>query len=132
MSTPLQRLALTGTILLAAAALVGCASNAGGGDPYGSAPDPVGTWGDTAKTTEPSLELADDGGLAGTDGCNRLTGEWTQDGDTIEFGDVASTMMACEDVDTWLSGLATGTIDGDTMTVLDADGEELGTLERAE
>lgn len=38
--------------------------------------------------------------------------------------------MMCEDVDTWLSELATGTIEGETLTMLDRAGTEIGTLER--
>ena len=79
-----------------------------------------------------SLVLADDGALTGTDGCNRLVGTWTADADTIAFVDVASTRMACEGVDTWLSGLATGTIADETLTVFDESGEKIGTLERSE
>ena len=76
--------------------------------------------------------LADDGTLTGTDGCNRLRGGWSADGDTVTFDQVASTRMACEGVDTWLSGLATATISGAEMTVLDASGAVLGTLARSE
>ena len=122
---------LAATVLLvAAAALTACAGNAGTGD-SGSA-DPVGTWGDTATTGEPSLVLASDGKLSGTDGCNQLSGAWTDDDGTITFDNVASTMMACEDVDTWLSELSTGTVSGDTLTVMNSGGKEIGTLERSE
>ena len=37
-------------------------------------------------------------------------------------------MMLCEGVDTWLSALVTGEVDGDTLTILDIDGNEIGTL----
>ncbi|MFD4422522.1 META domain-containing protein [Agromyces sp. NPDC058484] len=127
MSPTLTRLTLTGTILLAAM-LTACATNAG---TDAAAPaDPVGTWGDAGAPAEPSLGLASDGALTGTDGCNRLMGSWSDDAETITFEDVASTRMACPDVDTWLSALATGTIAGETLTVFDADGAEIGTLER--
>lgn len=129
----MQRWASSGMIVLAAAALTACASNAGtdATEPV----DPVGTWGDASASSEPSLVLADDGKLTGTDGCNRLMGSWSTDesdaGDAVSFVDVASTRKMCEDVDTWLSKLATGTIAGETLTILDADGAEIGTLERA-
>ena len=127
MSRTLQRLALSGTILLAATVLTACAGNsAAPTEPV----DPVGTWGDVATTDEPSLVLGDDGSLTGTDGCNRLVGTWTAEGDTVTFTDVASTRMMCEGVDTWLSALATGTIADDTLTVVDESGEEIGTLPR--
>ena len=131
MARMLRSSTLTGTLLVAAAlALAGCATNAGSG---GSEPsNPIGAWGDTTTPTEPSLVLADDGTLTGTDGCNRLSGGWSADGDTVTFDQVASTRMFCEGVDTWLSGLATATISGAEMTVLDASGAELGTLTRSE
>ena len=121
-----------GGAVFAVLLLAGCATNTGSGGSGAEPSDPVGTWGDTTTQTEPSLVLADDGTLTGTDGCNRLRGGWSADGDAITFDRVASTRMACPDVDTWLSGLATATISGAEMTVLDASGAELGTLARSE
>jgi heat shock protein HslJ len=127
----MQRRILAATVLLAAAAaLTACAGNAGSGGSESN--DPVGTWGDTEANGEPSLVLASDGKLSGTDGCNQLSGSWTDNDDTITFENVASTMMACEDVDTWLSKLSTGTVSGDTLTVYGPAGKEIGTLERSE
>lgn len=117
-------------LLAAAAALTACAGNAGAGDT--EPVDPVGTWGDTAAANEPSLVLAGDGSLSGTDGCNRLTGAWSDDDGTIAFENVASTRMFCEGVDDWLSRLDTGTIEGETLTLYGAGGKEIGTLERSE
>lgn len=107
-------------------ALTACASAGSSGD----SPSAEGSWG-SAQAQQPSLMLMADGTLSGTDGCNNLAGSWEQDGATVEFGQVASTLMACEGVDTWLSGLATATIDGDTLHILDAAGAELGTLDRS-
>jgi heat shock protein HslJ len=76
------------------------------------------------------LELAEDGALSGSDGCNQLTGGWEVDGTEVDFGDLGATMMACEDVDTWLVGAESATVDGDEMTVLGDDDKVLGTLER--
>ena len=144
MARMLRSTTLTGTILLAAAlALSGCATG-GGGTGYGDSPSAsasadeisagaaAGTWGDADDTTQPSLELAEDGTLSGTDGCNQLSGQWTENGVDLTFENVASTLMACADVDTWLSALDTATIDGSTMTVHDESGEDIGTLERAD
>jgi len=120
-----KTLVTTGGIALALAfALVGCAPATPSGN-SGAA----GTWGTDAEG-EPQLVLGEDGSLSGTDGCNRLSGSWTQDGATVDFGQVASTMMFCEGVDTWLVDLATGTVEGSTLHVLDADGVEIGTLTR--
>lgn len=124
--------------LLAAAAgaallLAGCSGPASSAPSETSqAPNIAGAWGDAAESGAPSLELAKDGTLTGTDGCNRLMGSWKQNGATLTFGDLASTRMACLDVDTWLSGARTATVSGSTMTVLGEDGAEIGTLDRAD
>ena len=118
----------TGGIALALAfALSGCAPATVPGS--SASPGAVGTWGTEAQG-EPNLTLAEDGSVSGTDGCNRLMGSWTQEGTTIEFGEIASTMMFCEGVDTWLLDVSTATIDGTTLRVMDADGAEIGTLAR--
>lgn len=75
--------------------------------------------------------LEQGGKLSGTDGCNRLTGGWVQDGEVVTFGEIASTMMACADVDTWLMDLNTARIDGDTLRVSDSSGVEIGSLTKA-
>jgi heat shock protein HslJ len=95
----------------------------------GEDPDPTGSWG-TDAPGQPNLTLGEDGKVSGTDGCNRLVSTWKQDGDTVTFSVVASTNMHCEGVDTWLSGMHTATVSGDTLTVADADGDTIGTLRR--
>lgn len=92
-------------------------------------PQPVGTWG-SSEQGQPQLVLADDGKISGTDGCNRLVGSWKADGAKVDFGQLGSTMMFCEGVDTWLSRAHTGTVAADTMTVSDETGAEIGTLAR--
>lgn len=47
---------------------------------------------DNLQTT---LEIAADGAVSGSGGCNRFSGSARIEGDTISFGDLASTMMAC-------------------------------------
>lgn len=47
---------------------------------------------DEVQTT---LEVSGDGMVSGSGGCNRLTGMASIDGDTISFGQMATTMMAC-------------------------------------
>lgn len=114
-----------GAIGLAAVALLaGCA-----GTPSGASP--AGTWG-SAEGGKPNLTIESDGGFSGTDGCNRLTGTGTIDGDTITFGPIASTLMACEGVDEWLGKAATGTARGDTITIYNDKGDTIGTLPKSE
>ena len=107
----------------------------------GSATGPVGTWGEGYNTDkEPYFELslgADNeenfdqaGFVMGSDGCNRLTGQWFLVDDELSFQQLSGTMMACDGVDTWLSKATGGNIAGDVMTVTDAAGKTLGVLER--
>ncbi|MBA4013127.1 MAG: META domain-containing protein [Phenylobacterium sp.] len=42
-----------------------------------------------------TLTLAKDGSAAGSGGCNRYFGTWTQTGDKLTIGKMGSTMMAC-------------------------------------
>jgi heat shock protein HslJ len=74
--------------------------------------------------TAPTLELTETD-ASGTAGCNTFSGTYTTDGDSISFGPLATTMMACEgqmmeQESVYLAALdgATGfTIDGDTLTI---------------
>jgi len=79
----------------------------------------------------PSLTLASDGKVSGTDGCNRIVGSWTAEGSAVEFSELATTMMACEGVDDWLNAAVTGTVDGNTLTVYDKGDNAIGELQRA-
>jgi putative lipoprotein len=47
---------------------------------------------DRAKT---HLAFTADGGVSGSGGCNRIAGSYTLAGETIAFGQMISTMMAC-------------------------------------
>lgn len=110
---------------VAALALTGCAAAEG---------NPTGTWraNPAPETGEvPELVLADGGGLSGTDGCNQLAGGWTRNGADATFEDVATTLMACEGVDTWLVDLASAKAVGATLTVYDVGGNVIGELQRA-
>lgn len=123
MTKPIALLAFAAVAL--AVGLAGCSAGTSSGDV-------TGVWGTPDATGTPGLELKADQSVTGTDGCNRLVGTWSLNGDTIEFGTFASTLMACEGVDTWLSQASTATVDGSVMTVQDSDGAEIGTLDRAE
>lgn len=46
---------------------------------------------------EINLEFDDQGRAGGNSGCNRYGGAYQLDGDTIKFGEMMSTMMACEE-----------------------------------
>ena len=123
MSKPTALIAFAAVTL--ALGLAGCSAGSAGAEV-------TGTWGTPDATGTPGLELNADESVTGTDGCNRMVGTSSLNGDTVEFGTFASTLMACEGVDTWLSGASTATVDGATMTIQNAGGDEIGTLERVD
>lgn len=105
----------------------------------GAATGPVGTWGDGYNTDkEPYLQLAlgqeqdanQAGFLTGSDGCNRLSGQWIMVDGELAFPQLGGTQMQCDDIDPWLSQAAGGSVSGDVLTVTDASGAVIGTLER--
>ena len=49
----------------------------------------------TGSPTTPSLQLSSEGRVAGSDGCNRLVGSYTLDGDRIRFLPLAASRMSC-------------------------------------
>ncbi|WOF22411.1 META domain-containing protein [Microbacterium betulae] len=107
-------------------ALAGCASGAGSEDDASSV---VGTW-QSSEANEPYLSFDDDGTFDGNDGCNGLSGQYEQDGDTVTVTFSASTLRGCEGVDTWLSELSTIEVGDASLEIYDSSGELLGSLAR--
>ncbi len=78
---------------------------------------------------EAGLQFLPESRVAGSGGCNAIGAGFTLDGNTISFGPVMSTMMACaEDVmqqefafTQALEQIKTFTIEGDTLTLSSAD-----------
>lgn len=72
-----------------------------------------------------TLTFGDDRTVSGSGGCNSLGGEYEVDGQQIAFGDITSTLMACDDarmaqesaVTQVLSGTADFEIEGQTLTL---------------
>lgn len=127
----LRGLPFAAMLLAAAALLAACADSPGNPAESGaSVPSVEGSWGNTADSSSPSLDFAPGGRVSGTDGCNRLMGHWTQDGAAVTLIDLASTMMYCQDVDTWLSAAATAEVDGETLALFNENGDPIGTLQR--
>ncbi|SJN12673.1 hypothetical protein FM113_15525 [Leucobacter sp. 7(1)] len=129
MKTPILRIAGALTATVAALLLASCANPGASGAVDGA-------WGTLETRGEPSLTftaVADgtSGDYSGSDGCNVIGGSYTLENGTIDFGVMHSTMMFCEDVDTWLAQAHTGTVQGDTLSVRNESGDEIGTLERA-
>lgn len=79
----------------------------------------------------PEFLTLDDGNLTGSDGCNGLHGSYSREGDTLTVRLGLSTLKACMGVDTWLRKVATATVAGDTLTVFDRTGSQIGILTRA-
>jgi len=118
-------------VAIAGTALTACSSSSGGssGDALKSS-DVTGQWAE--PNSKPLVDLTFDakGSVSGSDGCNQMNGSWKIEGSKVEFGPFSATMMACGDVDTWLSGASSATIDGTTMSVLDDKDKKIGTLEK--
>lgn len=78
--------------------------------------------------------------ISGTGGCNRLLGSFENDGRTLRFKGVASTMMACsggtmqqeQTLLHALSGCATYSIHGTTLTLRDKNGKAVARFEAQE
>jgi heat shock protein HslJ len=77
--------------------------------------------------------LLENGELGGTAGCNSFFSEYTLEDETLAFGTIGSTLMACDEplmsqeraVFNALESTAAFEIDADTLTLLDADGNTL-------
>ncbi|GAA1765294.1 META domain-containing protein [Agromyces humatus] len=121
--TTLIRSLLATAAIGAALVLTGCAGDDGPLERSTVAT----TWG-SEDEGQPHLTFAENGSVSGSDGCNRLAGNWTLTEGTITTDSLATTLMACDGVDTWLSGFATAVIDGDRLIVSGIDGEQIGEL----
>jgi heat shock protein HslJ len=136
------------TLLLIALALSACSSqstqqpigqNPGTEEPSASG-SLIGVWKLTAygpadapipavEGVEAGLSFSEDGMASGTSGCNGLGGDYTVEGDQITFGEFVSTLMACDPpimeqedaAHKVMSGTATYTIEGETLTITNND-----------
>lgn len=131
--------ALSGVVLTVL--LSSCAANAGSDDtpseeiteaPMSSMEEQVlGNW-LSDEAGDPHLEFSEDGTVSGTDGCNGLAGDYVVEEEAVSVKLGASTLKACQGVDDWLRGVKTVTVDDDMMTVMNADGDEIGQLQRSD
>ena len=93
-----------------------------------------------AKNIASEIEIAADGKVAGTGGCNRLVSQVMIKGSALKFGPVAGTMMMCDDAKmaqerafhdalgaTAAFRLESG---GKTLVLLDAAGKAVAELAR--
>lgn len=56
----------------------------------------TGAWERTSAGITQTVTFAKDGSVSGDTGCNRIIGNYTVDGSTIEIGPLATTLMFCE------------------------------------
>ena len=131
-----SRLAILAAVTLVAGALAGCAAPADNAEPEATAvSDLNGEWqltkasdADGALTvngTPVTLVIADDS-ASGQAPCNSYTGAVEIDGDSVSFGTIAQTLMACtDDARTELEArylaaleeVSGSTLTGDTLTL---------------
>lgn len=83
--------------------------------------------------SQASLEFTD-GQASGNGSCNGFGGEYVQDGDSLTFGPIVSTLMACLEPGimeqesayfTALTATASFRVDEQTLSLFDADGSVL-------
>jgi heat shock protein HslJ len=112
-------------VAIAGAAIWAVADSGDSGDPLAGTSWTLSDLDGAAVTgTAPTLAFTDTD-VNGTGGCNSFGGTYTTDGDTISFGPIASTMMACEgptmEQETVylaaLDGAQTYAIDGDSLRI---------------
>jgi putative lipoprotein len=86
-----------------------------------------------------TLTFNEDGNIGGNGGCNSFGGQARFDGAKLKISDVFSTMMACEEPKmkqeaaflAALAKVASYTVEGGTLTLLDGSGTALATLTAA-
>lgn len=115
--------------LVCVTALAACAPDAGQA-PASGADDVTGTWGSSVVEGEAYLDLAADGSATGSDGCNRMVGEWRRSAEGVAFSAWSTTRMSCPAVDPWLSLAVAGRLESDHLVLVDKDAQQLGTLAR--
>lgn len=90
-----------------------------------------------SNNREPHLVFSADGRVSGSAGCNRLTGSYEKDGNSLRFGQTATTKMACPPPlmtleQAFLQALgatAAMQISGNTLALKDAAGKVRMSLE---
>jgi heat shock protein HslJ len=132
---------LTITLLVIAAfSLTACAaSNSLSGTTwklvsYGPPANPI----NAVVGAETSLSFDQDGKLSGTVGCNSLSGDYKVSGNTVTFGPIVTTLMACDEplmqqetaVTQVLADTAKFSLENGKLTVTSQNGETAVTFEQ--
>ena len=129
--SPLIKITLLFMIGIMLAACSGSASSELDGDwkliSYGSNTNPM----PAVPNAESSLTFESDGTLSGSVGCNSFSGDYKVDKNTITFGAIAATEMACAEplmqqesaVFSLFSDTITFQVESSTLTITSADGK---------
>jgi heat shock protein HslJ len=91
-----------------------------------------------APNVDAAVIFGSDGTVNGNVGCNSFGGNYKVDGNTITFGSIASTLMACADpiaqqesvIFNVFVNTATFNVDGNTLTITSSDGQSVVVFER--
>lgn len=122
------------SVLLAALMILSSVAAAGSAELAGSEWRPVQIG---ALTVEEGFEVfvqfGGEGQVSGHGGCNRFSGSWQTEGDTIRIGPLASTRMACPEPQMELEAALFGALDAARtyrreridLTLFGEDGSEL-------
>jgi heat shock protein HslJ len=113
------------------AAVIGCGDDDGGGAATGTSSFENIAW--ALESPEGPTATFTDGKVSGSAGCNQFGASYTQDGDALTIGQIASTQMACgpptDAVErAYLAALervASWRLENDQLTLADADGRTL-------
>ena len=129
----MSRRVASATVLLVVALTSACSSTPSDEPslPIGTVTDAAGSWGSSTTQGQAYLDLDDDGSATGSDGCNTVTGTWSNTSEGVSFAPWATTRMYCPEVDPWLATSVAALVqDGDTMIFLDQYNVQVGTLQR--
>lgn len=92
----------------------------------------------SAGKRPPSISFEADGKVAGSGGCNRFFGNYTQDGEALSFSPLGSTRMACppgimkmeQAFFGMLGAVRTARLEAPELVLIDASGKEVARLAR--
>ena len=127
MKTYLLVLVVLGLLIAACGAQDASASLVGAWklESYGPAASPA----PAVPDVEAGLTFNEDGTITGNSGCNGFGGDYSVDGDQVTFGQIVSTLMACDDprmaqeeaVHRVLTETVRYKIEGNTLTLTNND-----------
>ncbi|MEU7673585.1 META domain-containing protein [Micromonospora taraxaci] len=92
---------------------------------------PTGRWAPKSGHKAAYLKFTADGEWHGSDGCNDHSGRWTTAGGTLLGTARSATLAFCADsvpIDDWVTTARRAGLDGKTLVLLNAQGDEIGRL----